>query len=65
MRYRVRHDPGGSRALALFGPAGERARWPLGRRRPVGDALLARLGDETGIPVAPVPRVTDLREVLD
>ena len=29
VRYRVRHDPGGSRALALFGPAGERpgGRW--------------------------------------
>jgi hypothetical protein len=38
---------------------------PLGRRRAVDDDLLARLEDETGIPVAPVPRVTDLGEVLD
>ena len=65
VRYRVRHDPGGSRALALFGPAGERTRWPLGRRRAVDDDLLALLEDETGIPVAPVPRVRDLGEVLD
>jgi len=65
VRYRVRHDPGASRALALFGPAGERTRWPLGRQVPVDDDLLARLGDETGIPVADVPRVTDLGEILE
>ena len=41
VRYRVRHDPGGSRALALFGAAGERTRGPLGRRQPVDDDVLA------------------------
>ena len=65
VRYRVRHDPGGGRALALFGTAGERKRWPLGRRRTVDDALLDRLWGETGIPVAAVPRSTDLGEILD
>jgi hypothetical protein len=65
VRYRVRHDPGGSRALALFGAAGERRRWPRGRGRVVDDDLLARLAAETGILVAPVPPVADLGEVSD
>jgi hypothetical protein len=64
VRYRVRHDPGGSRALALFGAAGER-RWPRGRRQDVGPALLARLAGETGIRVAPLPDSRDLGEIWD
>lgn len=64
VRYRIRHDPGGSRALALFGAAGER-RWPRGRRQQVGPALLARLATETGITVAPVPAASDLGEIWD
>ena len=64
VRYRVRHDPGGSRALALFGAAGER-RWPRGRRQQVGSALLGRVAAEAGVRVAPVPALSDLGEVWD
>ena len=64
VRYRVRHDPAGSRALALFGASGER-RWPLGRRQQVGEQLLRRLAGEAGVRVAPVPTVDDLGEVWD
>jgi RES domain len=64
VRYRVRHDPAGSRALALFGAAGER-RWPRGRRQRVAGAVLARLADETGIRVAPLPAASDLGEIWD
>ncbi len=64
VRYRVRHDPGGSRALALFGAAGER-RWPRGRHQQVGRALLGRLAAEAGIRVAPVPAASDLGEIWD
>jgi hypothetical protein len=65
VRYRVRHDPGGSRALALFGAAGERRQWPTGRRQEVDDDLLDRLTKETGVQVAPIPALADLGEVLD
>jgi hypothetical protein len=64
VRYRVRHDPSGSRALALFGAAGER-RWPRGRRQDVGERLLTRLTEETGVKVAPVPVADDLGELWD
>jgi hypothetical protein len=64
VRYRVRHDPSGSRALALFGAAGER-RWPRGRRQDVGEQLLARLTEETGVQVAPVPAAADLGDLWD
>ena len=64
VRYRVRHDPSGGRALALFGAAGER-RWPRGRQQDVGEELLARLAQETGIRVASVPTVTDLGDIWD
>ncbi len=64
VRYRVRHDPGGSRALALFGAAGER-RWPQGRSQQVAGSLLTRLAAETGVRVAPIPAVADLPEVWD
>jgi hypothetical protein len=64
VRYRVRHDPSGSRALALFGAAGER-RWPGGRRQDVGEQLLARLTEETGVQVAPVPAAADLGDLWD
>ena len=64
VRYRVRHDPAGSRALALFGAAGER-RWPRGRRQDVGERLLARLADETGVRVAALPAAADLGDVWD
>ena len=64
VRYRARHDPGGSRALALFGAAGER-RWPQGRRQPVSGRLLARLAAEAGVRVAPVPAASDLGEIWD
>jgi hypothetical protein len=65
VRYRVRHDPGGSRALALFGVAGERKRWPRGRRQDVDDAVLERLADETGLHVAVIPYSADLGDLLD
>jgi hypothetical protein len=65
VRYRMRHDPGGNRALALFGAAGERSRWPQGYRREVDDEVLARLTAEAGVRVAPVPALADLGEVLD
>jgi hypothetical protein len=65
VRYRVRHDPGGSRALALFGIAGERTRWPRGRRQAVGDGILARLAGETGLRLAELPAAADLGELLD
>jgi hypothetical protein len=64
VRYRIRHDPGGSRALALFGAAGER-RWPRGRRQQVGVALLDRLAAETGVSVATRPALSDLGDVWD
>ncbi|HEX6568164.1 MAG TPA: RES domain-containing protein [Acidimicrobiales bacterium] len=64
VRYRIRHDPGGSRALALFGAAGER-RWPRGRSQRIGRAVLSRLTAESGIRVAPVPAASDLGEVWD
>lgn len=65
IRYRIRHDPGGARALALFGAAGERTRWRRGRRRAIDDALLARVSHETGVAVAPVPHSDDLGGLLD
>lgn len=65
VRYRVRHDPGGSRALALFGAAGERRRWPRGRRQPIGPELLGRLASDAGVQVAPIPTLEDLGEVWD
>jgi RES domain len=65
VRYRVRHDPGGSRALALFGLAGERRRWPRGRRRDVDDDVLDRLADATGLRIATLPDAADLGELLD
>jgi hypothetical protein len=64
VRYRIRHDPGGSRALALFGAAGER-RWPQGRSQQVAGSLLARLASEAGVRVAPIPAASDLPEVWD
>jgi len=64
VRYRVRHDPGGSRALALFGATGER-RWPRGRRQRIGPTLLGRLAAEAGVRVAPLPAAPDLGEVWD
>lgn len=64
VRYRVRHDPAGSRALALFGAAGER-RWPRGRSQRVGERLLRRLAVDANVRVAPVPTVEDLGEVWD
>jgi RES domain len=64
VRYRVRHDPGGTRALALFGVAGER-RWPRGRRQDIGPSLLARLASEAGVRVAPLPDARDLGEIWD
>lgn len=65
IRYRVRHDPGGARALALFGAAGERTRWRRGRNQPIAGRLLARLAHETGVAVAPIPHVDDLGPLLD
>jgi hypothetical protein len=65
IRYRIRHDPGGARALALFGAAGERTRWRRGRRRPIDGELLARVSRETGVAVAPVPHSDDLSALLD
>jgi hypothetical protein len=65
VRYRVRHDPGGSRALALFGAAGERKRWPRGRCQDVDDEVLERLADQTGLRIAVIPDAADLGELLD
>jgi RES domain len=64
VRYRVRHDPGGSRALALFGAAGERKRWPRGRRQDVDDRVLELLVDQTGLRVAVIPDAADLGDLL-
>ena len=65
VRYRARHDPGGSRALALFGAAGERKRWPRGRCQDVDDDVLKRLADQTGLRVAVIPNAVDLGELLE
>lgn len=65
VRYRVRHDPGGSQALALFGAAGERRRWARGRPQAVDGPLLHRLAAEAGVRVAPVPALADLGGAWD
>ena len=66
VRYRVRHDPGGSRALALFGVAGERKRRPRGRRqRRRRRRCSSRLADDTGLRVAVIPHSADLGDLLD
>lgn len=64
VRYRVRHDPGGSRALALFGAAGER-RWPRGRRQELAPPILSRLAAGAGVRVAPLPESRDLGDLWD
>jgi hypothetical protein len=65
IRFRARHDPGGGRALALFGAAGERTRWRRGRSSPIAGELLERLRTEAGVTVAPIPDSTDLGDLLD
>jgi hypothetical protein len=65
IRYRARHDPGGGRALALFGAAGERTRWRRGRSSPIGPDVLERLRTEAGVVVAPIPDSKDLGTLLD
>ncbi|HEX6237791.1 MAG TPA: RES family NAD+ phosphorylase [Acidimicrobiales bacterium] len=65
IRYRIRHDPGGARALALFGATGERTSWPRGRRRAIDDDLLAQVAHQAGITVAPIPHSEDVGELLD
>jgi hypothetical protein len=65
IRYRARHDPGGGRALALFGAAGERTRWRRGRSSPLTGELLERLRTEAGVEVARIPDSADLGELLD
>jgi hypothetical protein len=65
IRYRARHDPGGGRALALFGAAGERARWRRGRSTPIAEDLVERLRSEAGVAVAPIPDSRDLGPLLD
>jgi hypothetical protein len=65
IRYRARHDPGGGRALALFGAAGERTRWRRGRSSPIAGPLLERLRREAGVVVAPIPDASDLGSLLD
>jgi hypothetical protein len=65
IRYRARHDPGGGRALALFGAAGERTRWRRGRSTPIAEDLVERLRSEAGVAVAPIPDSRDLGPLLD
>jgi hypothetical protein len=65
IRYRARHDPGGGRALALFGAAGERTRWRRGRSSPLAGDLLDRLQTEAGVEVAQIPDSADLGQLLD
>lgn len=50
VRYAIRHSPSRTRAsYALFGPAGERRRWPRGRRIPVSADHRDRLRTTCGI----------------
>jgi hypothetical protein len=65
IRFRARHDPGGGRALALFGAAGERTRWRRGRSSPITGELVDRLRAEAGVVVAPIPDSADLGPLLD
>ena len=63
VRYRARHDPGGGRALALFGAAGERRRWRKGRKEPLDEAMLAEAFGP--VEVATPPTSEDLGPLLD
>jgi hypothetical protein len=65
IRFRARHDPGGRRALALFGAAGERTRWRRGRSSPITGEIVERLRIEAGVVIAPIPDSTDLGALLD
>jgi RES domain-containing protein len=63
IRSRARHDPGGGRALALFGAAGERRRWRKGHPQPLDEALLTEAFGP--IAVAEAPTSGDLGPLLD
>lgn len=61
--YWLRHDPSRAEGYALFGPHGERKRWKKGKELAISRELTARLADECGIEVLPVPRASQLRIV--
>lgn len=60
MVYRLRHDPLGTRAVALFGCAGERTDWPIDEDHMILGRLEERLKEECGIYVLDVPSLEDL-----
>ncbi len=61
VRYRLRHDPGRSRGLALFGPEGAREDWSAGEELAIAAEVIERLSDECGIEVVEIPRAAQLR----
>ncbi|MFL6200442.1 MAG: RES family NAD+ phosphorylase [Thermoanaerobaculia bacterium] len=61
--YWLRHDPSRSEGYALFGPHGERKRWKKGKELAISRELIARLTEDCGIEVLPVPRASQLRIV--
>lgn len=61
LEYSLRHDPAGSKGVALFGQAGERTDWPPGESAPIDERLRRRLERESGLRVIPRPRLSDLR----
>jgi hypothetical protein len=61
--YWLRHDPSRAEGIALFGRHGERRQWRRGRERPISLELIARLKDQCGIQVAPIPTSNELRIV--
>jgi hypothetical protein len=61
IRSTLRHDPASRpEGVALFGAAGERARWRRGRARAISGALTAELEAETGIRVLARPALAAL-----
>ncbi len=61
VRYWLRHDPAGSRGLALFGQKGAREDWSAGEKLAIAAELIDRLRDECGIEVVEIPRAAQLR----
>jgi hypothetical protein len=50
IRYLLRHDPSQRLAgIAVFGPAGPRPEYPVGRRQPIGDELILEVENRFGI----------------
>ncbi len=61
VRYRLRHLPDGRPGLALFGPSGERKRWPPGKATSITGRLAKRFETDTGIRIAPRPAEQQVR----